>query len=296
MTFDATKKRVISARNSTHMEWGEKGADREKAVDRVTAYSLSSVGRRRLGDYLWRLKYGRETGLRDLVRPAVLLLEKMFQDPNDKRHSRVVLALIACALTEWLHDQCPKCGGRGRLGAGREVLVTTRVVCGSCAGAGRIFYESSMVKRFKLHGAIAGNEVPEDARRDKLCYECLGHGGKNHVANKYSRLRACPLCHGTGRRRMDDKRRAMEIGMPPKTFAKWRPHYLAVLRELRATDGELAMRVDFRLGRLENPPDDLDEVADRSDDKNTFGNDPVAPQSERRPDGLALDAEGKGAA
>ncbi len=268
MSFDSTKKRVMTARNSTHMEWGARDADQEKAVDRVTAYSLSSVGEKRLGDYLWRLKYGREQSLRELVRPAVVLLERACRDPDDKKQPKILLAIIACALTEWIHDQCPKCGGRGKLGAGREIAVTKRMVCGACDGRGRCAYESELVQMFKLHGAMVGSEVTADGRRDRPCEECHGQGGKNVTSTKYSRLRACPTCHGTGRGRMTDKRRALEIGMPLKIFLKWRRQYHAVLRELRATDAELAMRVDFRLGRAENPdPEAETPAAERNEDR-----------------------------
>jgi hypothetical protein len=262
-SYDPVKKRVMTARNSTHL----KAREDECALDRLGAASLSSSGENRLGDMLWRLKYGQERGWRDLVRPVVLLLERKFQPPKrDKRKPKILLALIACALTEWIHDQCQKCGGRGKLGAGREVAVTMTAVCGSCGGKGRVFQPSPRFEAARLAGAIVGDEIP-DVRLDKTCGECHGKGGRSHTRTRYSRLRSCPTCHDTGRLRMTDARRALEIGMPASTFAKWKPQYKAVLRELRAADLELAVRIDFRLSRGENPDDASSPVSSEQEYK-----------------------------
>lgn len=247
MGFDATKKRVIAARyGSLTNGMGE------RKTDRLAAHALSTVGEQRLGDILWRLKYGRESGRRLIYgdEGAVALLERKFRDENDRRRPRMLLAVIACALTEWVFDQCPKCGGRGKLGVGREIAVTKRTICAPCAGEGRVSYRAG--EAYLLHGAILGNEIPA-VQLERRCPACHGARGHTTTSMRYSRLRDCPTCHGFGRRQMDDRRRALEIGMPLRTWFKWKSRYLAVLRELRAADDELALRVDFRLERAENP-------------------------------------------
>lgn len=252
--YDATKKRVITARNSSHMQWGP----HERTVDRVTAFALADGGQERLGNLLWRLKYGGESRRwRNLVQPAVLLLARQFRPKGQRLRPRVIEALATAAIVEWLGDQCPKCGGRGTHGAGREILVEKRVMCGGCAGRGFVEEEWPSVTLARLTGALMGNEVtPPRTRRTVGCQACHGKGGRAETTRQYSRLRSCGTCSGTGRRRMSKQHRIAELGLPTKLYDKWRRTYLQILREIRATDAELAMRIDFRLDRAENPDDD----------------------------------------
>jgi hypothetical protein len=256
--YDGIKKRIIAARNATHKQWGEE----EKAIDRVTAFSVAAVaGHGRMAELLWRVKYAKETGWRDLLGPAVHLLIARAKDAPVKlnaRHRQIrsytLERLARIAITEWLFDQCRKCGGRGKLGAGREITVSTRVVCGSCGGRGEVERESERLRLFKLSGALAGNEIPQYTMVYK-CEPCHGRGGRHAVSTRLSKLRDCPSCHGTGRLRMADKGRMREFEIPKEIYWRWKPVYLKLLRELRACDAELALRIDFRLGRGENPDD-----------------------------------------
>lgn len=93
-----------------------------------------------LGVLLWRIKYGGEQGTEIFMACAHLLAEML------RRRSRGLgklsvryVAVMQCALTEWLHDRCQPCKGTGSVGrekakAGRNhpALYT----CTSCGGTG----------------------------------------------------------------------------------------------------------------------------------------------------------------
>lgn len=240
-TYDSTKKAVISAEG--------RGAARAGSQGVLRAFAFSTTGDRRLGAALWALKYG-PTQPAQAVKAATLLLA--LQVGGALGVSRVG-SICTAALAEWLHDQCPKCTGRGRTGAGREVMERKRFSCPTCHGNGRIFRLSSRWLAYAESGALVGDEIPPQTSVERPCEPCFGKGWREVSEKKNSRLRGCITCHGTGKRRWKDKDRARALKMTSHDFAAEKELYAKALRVLRAVDAEVALHVDFRLSRGENP-------------------------------------------
>lgn len=242
-SYDATKKAVIASR--------ERGATSPGPQGVLRAFALSTAGANRLGEALWTLKY-EARDKREAFKVAALLLRRALPDP-DPRLFGVFERVVNAALTEWLFDQCGKCRGRGRTGAGREIIETKRVPCPTCQGAGRLFSLSARWARYAGSGAIVGNEIPPATTIERGCEPCVGKGFRTLTQKRNSRLRGCVTCHGTGKRLYRDKERALALGLTGHQFSLWAPVYREALRQLRAIDAETAVRVDFRRERGENP-------------------------------------------
>lgn len=225
MGYDSTAKSVITAR--------ERGAVRPGSQGVLRAYSLSTVGEYRLGAAIWELKY--EGGKAGAFNTAALLLTRYFQD-HLRRSGTILRAICEAALTEYLADQCPRCKGRGRTGAGREVMRDVRLSCRACRGAGRLFSSS----------ARSGSTI------ERPCEPCGGRGWTSGTKKVNSRLRSCLACNGSGRRIWRDRDRAQLIGMTGHEFQKWKPVHLVAMTRLRGLDLGTSFRVDLRLGRDEN--------------------------------------------
>ena len=240
MGYDATAKAVIVAR--------ERGAASEGARGIIRAFSLSTAGEFRLGAALWDLKYEhRKAGA---FNAAALLLTRAFD--GHAKQGTILRAICEAALTEFLADQCPKCKGRGRTGAGREIIETKRATCRACRGAGRLFSTSSRWAHYAEAGALVGDEIPRPVTIERPCEPCAGKGWGSGSVKKNSRLRACIACRGSGKKLWRDKERALAIGLNGQQFELWKPTYLLVLRQIRIMDMGTAYRVDIKLSRVEN--------------------------------------------
>ena len=143
---EATKKAVLVAR--------EIGASSPGAQGLLAAFALSTAGENQLGECLWSLKYDPPRYHAGAFRTAALLLRRAVFPRRGGPAPRVLAAICEAALTEWLNDQCAKCRGRTRTGAGREVIQTRREACRDCRGAGRLFGTSSRWAHYAEAGAI----------------------------------------------------------------------------------------------------------------------------------------------
>jgi hypothetical protein len=219
VTYDATKKSVISAR--------ERGAVRSSQQGVLQAFALSTAGKDRMGEAMWTLKYEARDRPKAFRIARALLVHSL-----EREASATLYAVCGAALAEWLHEQCSKCHGRGKTGAGREVIEAKRVRCGGCHGTGRIFTKGTMSEVERPHAA------------------CYGKGWTEKRETKLSRLRGCITCHGTGKRIYRDRERALALQMTGHQFAAWKGVYNAALRNLRAMDLEVAIGVDVRRGRI----------------------------------------------
>lgn len=235
-SYDSTKKAVIAAEG--------RGATRPGSQGILRAFALATRGDRRLGAALWSIKYGPTQPPRAIEAATILLELQVGGAPR---------AVFGAALSEWLHDQCPKCTGRGRTGAGREVIERRRVTCPTCRGNARLFRLSSRWISYAEAGALVGNEIPPRSPVESPCGPCFGKGWREVSEKHLSRLRGCIVCHGTGKRIWRDKDRARALGMNGHEFAQVKEAYSQALRVLRAIDAEVAIGVDWRLGRGENP-------------------------------------------
>lgn len=94
-----------------------------------------------LGVLLWRIKFMGETGPEVFLAAAHILAEVLRKRTGVGKRplgSRYV-AVMQCALTEWLHDRCLDCSGTGE--SGRSAKAAGRnhpalYTCGACGGTG----------------------------------------------------------------------------------------------------------------------------------------------------------------
>jgi hypothetical protein len=93
-----------------------------------------------LGVLLWRMKYGSEQGVEVFMAAAHLLALELRKQSKDKRRiSPTYIAVMQCALTEWLHDRCGECTGTGQTGRSRKHVGRNHpalYTCASCGGTG----------------------------------------------------------------------------------------------------------------------------------------------------------------
>lgn len=76
---------------------------------------------KQLGVLLWRIKYGGDHGPEVFLSAAHLLAAELRKKSKDKRRlSPRYVAVMQCALTEWLHDRCDPCKGTGSVGRQRN--------------------------------------------------------------------------------------------------------------------------------------------------------------------------------
>lgn len=94
-----------------------------------------------LGVLLWRIKYGGQQGPEVFLAAAHLLGEELRSKRLKDRHgvSAGYIAVMQCALTEWLHDRCGACRGTGSVG--RQLKMVGRnhpalYTCTTCGGSG----------------------------------------------------------------------------------------------------------------------------------------------------------------
>jgi hypothetical protein len=99
-----------------------------------------TVRAKQLGVLLWRIKYGGEQGPEVFLAAAHLLASELRKKSKDKRRlGPRYIAVMQCALTEWLHDRCQPCKGTGQIG--REKRSSGRnhpalYTCECCHGTG----------------------------------------------------------------------------------------------------------------------------------------------------------------
>lgn len=93
-----------------------------------------------LGVLLWRIKYGGDQGPEVFLAAAHILAGELRRKNFAKgKLGHTYVAVMQCALTEWLHDRCQACHGtaqtgrqKDRVGRNHPALYT----CGDCGGTG----------------------------------------------------------------------------------------------------------------------------------------------------------------
>lgn len=233
MSLEATKKAVLVARARGAVGPSPQGVLQAfaHATSRMTA-----TGDARLAAIAWGLKYQPPRDRRGAFKAASILLRHAVFPRRGGPAPKTLAAICEAALTEWMNDQCPRCHGRGRTGTGREVVHERRLTCSTCRGERRLFRTAS----------------DSATRIEAPCGACAGRGWNPATKTVHTRLRACSQCR-SGRRIWRTKERALALHMTGQEFGNWSQSYHAALRHLRALDAETCGRVDFRLGRAENP-------------------------------------------
>lgn len=180
-------------------------ADEVKALQRSAAagnkeslkalYAMQQTRRidktKALGVLLWKIKFGGERGVDVFLTAAHLLAEELGR--KQKRGlGPTYVAVVQCALTEYLHDRCTPCHGTGQTGRSRKDAGRNHpalYTCADCGGTGayspgnsqralalRMDVESFVAKWAKRYDAVlatldridraAGKAVDTQVRRD----------------------------------------------------------------------------------------------------------------------------------
>lgn len=91
-----------------------------------------------LGVLLWRIKYAGDHGP-DVFLAAAHILGEELRKRNRGKLGPAYVAVMQCALTEWLHDRCSPCKGTGSTGRQKELVGRNHpalYTCGDCGGTG----------------------------------------------------------------------------------------------------------------------------------------------------------------
>lgn len=138
------RERLYRAVNATNLSWDP---DEEKDIDILTAMGLTDmIGKvNMLGGLLYALKGaavtrsqfyfpGSDRYLQD-QRNAAATLSDVARNHRSVRALRRPMrdSLATLAITEWLHENCPKCGGAEEALSGNGVMIQ----CSVCHGSGK---------------------------------------------------------------------------------------------------------------------------------------------------------------
>lgn len=108
---------------------------------RLTAAATAQIHpRRQLAALIERAKYGGDRSVRHeiVIKLAhVLAKSRIFTRHKGKSRSPQLFAFAGLVVAEWLHPNCPQCGGGGFVALGKSVgRNTLTTICGVCKGTG----------------------------------------------------------------------------------------------------------------------------------------------------------------
>lgn len=146
--------------------------------DRMSMNALRAMQEKRpidrtkhLGVILWQIKYGGKQGEEVFRAAAHILAGELRRKSKDKRRlGPAYIAVMQCALTEWLHDRCEPCTGTGQTGRSRKQVGRNHpplYVCTTCGGTGA-YAPGTLQRADALHMDVATFMKKWEKRYDRV--------------------------------------------------------------------------------------------------------------------------------
>ena len=207
--------RIGSAVNASNLSTAE---GKDGAVDKLLALAYTQINpggkvhgareqgeidpRAELGALLIRIKAGGQH--REMDRAVAMLVhwvrkQAYFKHWDSKLAGTVLPSLVRQCLAEWLWPVCTLCQGIGWVGIERDTLVSKRITCRACKGAGQ-----------KANGQGVVHQ----------CEPCRGFGKMARERVRESKPRLCPQCNGVGSKPPRDHERARALGISVDAYQR----------------------------------------------------------------------------
>jgi hypothetical protein len=206
----------------------------------LSTLNAFAVGSDRLGEALWRLKYGNDNR-QSIRRAAVVIITHQIHGRRGRHPSARLVLLVECALQEWLEDRCPECRGRRFTGTEYGDPKATRENCPSCFG------------KKSVSGIF---DSPQERMLNRVsCQRCGGRGWITGMQVDASKTQTCRTCEGMGRIRRSPGSRALAIGIDRVAFQRgWSQRYDRALEIMRASDRVTGRTVASAMRSLHDLP------------------------------------------